>query len=341
MSLVWTSTQLPKKRPEIWRRRKDEMHKAQVAFNEDRIIAEPPLFAVLDGHGGQLVGQEAEKLLRKKLGKKRWTKAGESEENALVRIFGEIDRELYTKVHQLYQDPEVPPRGMNALKPWRSGSTCTAVKIARNGRELLCASLGDSQLYGFEYDEASGGHIVSFAGPLHSATDPAEIARVEQAGGKVYAGRVGGVLAVARSFGDFDTEKMNSPFSKKPRTYPDKMIVSAVPDVARLPLQSYLGEEVWWVLASDGLWDIVDTGYVAEILDEIREDYGNIPWEERIEILTAMLPHATRSREKWIRRKRNGKPALPPVYDLEKPPKMTEYPHDDRSIIVFVTNLPE
>lgn len=337
MSLVWTSTKLPKKRSDVpIKRKKNEMHAALVAANEDYIITKPPIFAVLDGHGGQRVGIEARRLLYAKLSNKKWRKNKETEEKALKRIFKEIDKELYANVREHVLNGV----GTEQLKPWKSGSTCTVVKIAENGKELLCANIGDSQLYSFEYNDLAGGHINSFHSTEHSATSSSEIQRVEGAGGKVYHSRVGGSLAVARSFGDFDLEKSNNPFNKNcQNNYPKKMIISAEPDINRLSLQSQNGKEVWWILASDGLWDMVRAEYIQEILNEIKKDHHNLPWEEKAELLMALLPYATVSRPKWIRRKCNGAPLPPTIYDEENAPKNDDYPHDDRSIIVFITNL--
>ena len=116
------------------------------------------------------------------------------------------------------------------------------------------------------------------------------------------------------------------------------MIISAVPHVYTLPLQSKSGEEVWWVLASDGLWDIADADNIAEIIDEIRDQYSHLSWQKKLEILHTLLPHSGGQNEgKWIKTTVKGQLSLPPLYDEDKVPP--EYPHDDRSIITFVTNL--
>ena len=41
----------------------------------------------------------------------------------------------------------------------------------------------------------------------HKASDPAEIERVKNQGGKVVDGRVGGTLALTRAFGDHSLQK--------------------------------------------------------------------------------------------------------------------------------------
>ena len=143
---------------------------------------------------------------------------------------------------------------------------------------------------------------------------------------------------MSRAFGDFDLEKKNNPFSNKPRSYPKRMIVSAVPHVYTLPLESKSGKEVWWILASDGLWDIADADNIAEIIDEIRETYSHLSWQDKLAILHTLLPSSGNQKKgKWIKTTVGGKLFLPPLYDKDRAP--SEYPHDDRSIIIFVTNL--
>jgi len=77
----------------------------------------------------------------------------------------------------------------------------------------------------------------------HKPNRPDERARVQAAGGRViFAGcwRVQGDLAVSRAFGDAHLKKFG---------------VSAQPE-----LKSYTvgPQDAWLVLASDGLWDVVD-----------------------------------------------------------------------------------
>ncbi len=329
--LVWTATKCPKRRDVYFGpKTKRKIHNAMNKYNEDRIIVAPPLFVVLDGHGGRKIGVEVEKLLRKKL-RAFSLRRGETEEDALIRLFGDIDRWLYDTINRLYIS------GDKSVNEWRSGCTCTVVILSKNGKELLCASIGDSQLFSFEYNSFTGQYMNTFYSPLDSSTDPIEIARIEAAGGKVYSTRVGGTLAISRSFGDFELEKSNKPFANKRKSYPDRMIVSAVPHVSRLPLKSADGAEVWWILASDGLWDIADSDNIALILDEIKDKHADLSYEDKMNILLRLLPETGRKRKKWIKYKKNGDPSLPVLYDEENSPSV--YPHDDRSIIIFITNM--
>jgi len=73
----------------------------------------------------------------------------------------------------------------------------------------------------------------------HKATCEAEAARIRNAGGFVIKGRLCAMIAVTRGLGDFDFEEMG---------------MTCEPHMASIPVE----EAEFLVLASDGLWDIVD-----------------------------------------------------------------------------------
>ena len=81
-----------------------------------------------------------------------------------------------------------------------------------------------------------------------------EIERIRASGGFIRNGRVGGVLEVSRSFGDFSEDLK----LLKKRYLGKDAPVSAEPDVYRVDLRTYSGP-VHMVLASDGLWDVMST----------------------------------------------------------------------------------
>lgn len=107
----------------------------------------------------------------------------------------------------------------------------------------------------------------------HKASDEAERKRIEDAGGFVLRGRVLGMLAVARSFGDHTL----------------KPFVPAKPDVQAEKLGP---DDEFVILACDGLWDVVtdleavnlvhqwmregkDKQSVAEALLEEAKEHGS------------------------------------------------------------------
>jgi serine/threonine protein phosphatase PrpC len=68
-----------------------------------------------------------------------------------------------------------------------------------------------------------------------------------KSGGNLILGRVGGVLAVTRSFGDFHLKYLGLIIGRK-------LGLSAVPEVKRVELRLH---HKYLVVASDGLWDFI------------------------------------------------------------------------------------
>ena len=79
----------------------------------------------------------------------------------------------------------------------------------------------------------------------HKATCVEERARVHKYGGTIVHDRVNGMLAIARAFGDY---QLKSPFLPKD-------VVSDEPDITVVELAE---EDLFVVLACDGLWDVVN-----------------------------------------------------------------------------------
>lgn len=67
-----------------------------------------------------------------------------------------------------------------------------------------------------------------------------------------------GVLQMTRSFGDFQKNLNVHPNSQK---YIKDGIITCQPDIIKVDLTKKEDSEYYLLLASDGLWDIVDTFY--------------------------------------------------------------------------------
>ena len=118
--------------------------------------------------------------------------------------------------------------------------------------QLISAHVGDSRAVMVTLDD-------SFDLTCdHKPSNPSEKERVELLGGRIIQYgvlRVQGVLAVTRALGDFSL-----------RPY-----VSNVPAVSFVDLT---GRECFAVLASDGLWDVMDHADVATLLQEFVREVG-------------------------------------------------------------------
>ena len=100
---------------------------------------------------------------------------------------------------------------------------------------LYTANVGDSQ--GFIY--RNGGQFAKLS-VMHTCRNSKEKERIKKAGGVVFKNRVDGCLAVTRAFGDFAFKSHG---------------VVAVPSIKRIELRMI---HKYIVLASDGIWDVID-----------------------------------------------------------------------------------
>jgi len=80
---------------------------------------------------------------------------------------------------------------------------CTGVIVLIIGDRIICANVGDSRAI------LSRKRTPICLSKDHKPTDPAERERINNAGGKVEADRVNGILATSRSFGDFKFKVVN------------------------------------------------------------------------------------------------------------------------------------
>mmetsp|Transcript_37861 Transcript_37861/g.99373 ORF Transcript_37861/g.99373 Transcript_37861/m.99373 type:complete len:344 (+) Transcript_37861:84-1115(+) len=213
-------------------------HDGEGAFTEGAAAADrvglTHFFAVFDGHGGKraaewahanLVGNLLKELMGSSLGK---GDAHRCLETSATAAFVKTDAEFLRQA-KLREMPD----GSTAI-------TCMLQQLpgSSGGRRLLVANLGDSRAVLVQRNGSAAA-----LSDDHKPNRPDERARVQAAGGRViFAGcwRVQGDLAVSRAFGDRHLKGFG---------------VSAQPE-----LKSYTvgPQDAWLVLASDGLWDVVD-----------------------------------------------------------------------------------
>eukprot|EP00929_Paragymnodinium_shiwhaense_P092756 TRINITY_DN52757_c0_g1_i10.p1 TRINITY_DN52757_c0_g1~~TRINITY_DN52757_c0_g1_i10.p1 ORF type:complete len:231 (-),score=36.96 TRINITY_DN52757_c0_g1_i10:176-868(-) len=116
----------------------------------------------------------------------------------------------------------------------RGGSTAVVVAVCHG--ILWCCSAGDSRaVAGLKH----GGVRRLSMDHQHLSSCPEEAARVTAAGGEIFCGRLAGCLPMTRGLGNFRLEDAG---------------FSCLPDVTSTPCE----EAEFVVLASDGLWDVMD-----------------------------------------------------------------------------------
>jgi serine/threonine protein phosphatase PrpC len=189
---------------------------------------EKAFVAVYDGHGGrQAVDYIVSKLHDVLLSEM------ESEpvvEKALVNTFHKVDGQL------------------RLVGCFHTGSTATVAIVSRERQKtsLVLANVGDSRAIAVRRD----GHVSLT--PDHKAVDPAEVQRIQQSGGSVHRGRVGGQLLVSRALGDIGLK------SAGVIATPHTQTRDATDDLAL-------------IIASDGVWDVVPEQTAAQIVQSVAE----------------------------------------------------------------------
>ena len=134
----------------------------------------------------------------------------------------------------------------NSEEAKQCGSTGTIVVV--NNRSIYCANVGDSKCYYINETEA-----IQLTED-HNCNNKVEVDTLRSKGVIVFQGRVYGSLNLTRSFGDTDFKKDGftaTPYIKK--------IFSDKNDVKYL------------VIASDGIWDVVDNKKLFQISKELKE----------------------------------------------------------------------
>jgi len=151
-------------------------------------------------------------------------------EKALVNTFHKVDSQL------------------RLVGCFNTGSTATVALVIRdNGRvAVTLANVGDSRAIAVTH----GGHVSLT--PDHKAMDPSEVQRVQNAGGSVHRGRVGGQLLVSRALGDIGLK------SAGVIATPHTQTRDATDDLAL-------------IIASDGVWDVVAEQTAAVIVQSVAE----------------------------------------------------------------------
>ena len=150
-----------------------------------------------------------------------------------------FDYEMALKKSFYLMDKEI-----EKLKALEVGNTATVVFI--NNKLLYCANVGDSSC-------ALLGKTNEFITTEDKCTNKKEIKRIEKEGGKIIDGRLGGILAVSRGLGDFDLKSKG---------------LICEPHIIKRLIDHNLN---YCVLASDGVWDVLNPDEVAKIAEKNKK----------------------------------------------------------------------
>lgn len=200
-------------------------------------------FSVFDGHGGQKCSDYLYQSLPAKISSnERFDEFGKAQ-SVLTDTFKEVEED-YFRVASATQD---------------TSGACALVCIAE-GLNLTVAHCGDCRAI-----LRTGEKSVQVLTKDHRPQDPEEKARIKSAGGFIKGGRVQGILAPSRGFGDFDVKA----------SVPNSNVVIAEPDVKNFNLKVTSSKHATLIMATDGVWDAMDNNKAMDIVCKNMNKYGD------------------------------------------------------------------
>lgn len=195
-------------------------------------------FGVYDGHSGKMAAQFCQEQMHLFLMKYA---GADLPPEGIVEAFMRCDDEFL---------------GMAVPREMRDGTTATVVTVTPT--RMMCANVGDSRC------------VVSRAGEAiamsvdHKASEPGEQERLDNLGARVRgkyirAWNSTSMIAVSRAIGDKEYKKEKNPVERLLISVPHISFLDVTPDLQ------------FCVIASDGLWDVVDNQTaVSFVLTELR-----------------------------------------------------------------------
>jgi serine/threonine protein phosphatase PrpC len=188
---------------------------------------------IFDGHAGDAVAVKLGNILLTKM-----VEAGFKQDLGAQKTRETITEGFLSTNSDILREYNARCPGSTALVSFILNYNTLVVANAGDCRAVLCKS----------------GRAVKITTD-HKAADPHEVKRVNALGGYIFLGRVDGTLAVSRAFGDYEfLVKGMEPL----RTY-----VSPEPDVFTRPIEP---DDQFLIMASDGLWDTVESEKAVEIV---------------------------------------------------------------------------
>jgi len=191
--------------------------------------------AVFDGHGGEecadyVAGVMSQHLVKHFDSDKTWAEG----EDTMKTMFHDIEEEF---VNVAVEEDDT------------SGSCATVVLVRKE--EALVANIGDCKAIAVVDVNDKSDSYETLTGD-HRADAPDESERINLAGGSVVDGRVCN-LQPSRSFGDIDVKEIVG-----------DGVVIPTPEVSRIKIKP----GGFMIVATDGLWDSVDTDSVVQCAKE-------------------------------------------------------------------------
>lgn len=202
------------------------------------------LFAIFDGHGGYEVSSKARELLPKEIHSKINLSTGENSAKLLLaECFEKTDKELMTKLPTCDD----------------MGSTCTLCYIGKNktNRIIFTANVGDSHAYLVSNKKATR------LTQEHKCDNEEELARLKELNTIIINNRLFGQLALTRAFCDRKMKPFGLIATPSVSSY---IVKEKSPHMNPYIKDSSVEYDMFLVIASDGIWDVVKEEDLMRIL---------------------------------------------------------------------------
>lgn len=219
-------------------------------------------FGVYDGHGGRQIADFLDDALEK---------------NVAIELIQPDEASIPERLSRAFLITDMQSR---QLEITTSGATAVCALLRRSlidgvvSKTLFVANVGDSRAvlvsqHGSSGEECEGspGFFATRLTYDHRAEDEGEQKRIKDAGGFIARGRVLGILAVSRSFGDHGM----------------KDFVIANPHITETKLDE-VGECPFLILACDGVWDVLTDQEAGALILNLYKERGG-PFEDAAKIL--------------------------------------------------------
>ena len=197
--------------------------------------------------------------------------------------------------HYIFGSQHFPSNIERAIVEGCDDCDRNACDMSPGSTAVFCIMMGDTLWFGNVGDSEA---VISIAGRAervtlpHRPSMPAEEKRIKAAGGFVKSGRVMGMLAVSRAFGDVDSKPTRS---KDYANVFNADLVIAKPYVHSLNTANRVeGDNVEFIiLACDGLFDVVEYQESVDLVRDGLRTHGNIDRAARDLVRHAMLKNTT------------------------------------------------
>lgn len=193
-------------------------------------------FGVYDGHAGVEAAEFVHETLHVEIDKNLAEETDWKE--AVIAAYAKVDDDFMEE---------------SEAHMWESGTTVITALIDLEKKHILLANLGDCRCILASATTSAPFVKATALSEDHKPWLPAELERIEAAGCVLEDGRINGTHAMSRAIGDFELKQNVS----------KEMKDQAISNLPEFREASITHDELFLVLACDGLWDVMSNEEVA------------------------------------------------------------------------------